>query len=95
MVVRTGFPKLGWLNTSNISLRNCRVNRSVILVTEKSVFRKLRPVMESRHKLLGCQVGSVAGGAAATQGATKTVRLANHCEGLQLPGSPHSPRVSW
>src|SRR5579884_4312345 len=32
VAVRFGLAKLGWLNRSNASARNCRLNRSVILV---------------------------------------------------------------
>lgn len=46
-----GFPKFGWLNRSNISARNCRLNLSVRLVfltTEKSVLIKSGPGKPSR-----------------------------------------------
>ena len=48
VAVSTGLPKLGWLKISNISARNCTLNRSVIFVffvTEKSVFRKFGPTI--------------------------------------------------
>src|SRR4029077_1285173 len=58
VAVRTGLPKLGWLKISNISVRNCRLSRSVIfvsLVTEKSVLINPGPVMVSRPRLPGWQ----------------------------------------
>src|SRR5579864_3724192 len=70
---------------SNISARNCRFRLSrnlVFFVTEKSVFTKSGPTTESRVKLPGWQVGSVAGGTAATHGETKTNLLVNHWLGL-------------
>src|ERR1700716_1479316 len=82
--LRTGLPKFGWLNTSNISLRNWRLNFSVSLVffvTEKSVLRNPGPLIASRPRVPGWQVGSVAGGTGATQGETKTALFANHCAG--------------
>ena len=48
VAVSTGSPKFGWLKMSNISGRNCTLNRSVIfvfLLTEKSVFRKFGPTI--------------------------------------------------
>ncbi len=81
VTVKTGLPKLGWFRTSNISVRNCKLNRSLILVslvTEKSVLTKFGPVIELRPKSPGWQVGSVAGGTAGAQGDTNSVLLENH-----------------
>jgi len=64
VTVRTGLPKFGWFNRSNTSVRNCRLSFSpnfVFLVTEKSVFRKSGPVMESRPRLPGWQLPKTTG----------------------------------
>src|SRR5882724_10611923 len=73
---------------SNISPRNCRLNRSVsfvFLMTEKSVLTKFGPVTALRLRLPGRHVGG-AGAGFATQGDTNTVLSAN-----QPAGSP----VTW
>ena len=52
-------PKFGWLKTSNISVLNCRFNFSVtfvFFVTEKSVFRKVGPIIASLPRVPGWQV---------------------------------------
>ena len=55
---------MGWLNTSNMSVRNSRLKRSVIfvsLVIEKSVFTKSGPRRALRPRVPGWQVPGTMG----------------------------------